>query len=822
MNKDLISSKALTHDTLPDAQSRVEHYLDYLCGRATDLAALPEPKSRVEHFLEYLCYHGMGAGGGATNPNCIIDAQLNGDILTLVRDNGSTQEIDLSQLNFVKEWQDLEYATQSNHFNIFNPSTFEHGIFYNSIGYPERGDDWGNFRIVCNAGDTFTLFKKAHDSMNLALFDDNRWVQNLKVNRNNDNGWVKYIINIPQGIQVNNISIPVHKTTNNYKNEVMIFRGNVNAPNKYIPFTNNRVVSIDGENVAITFDSSNTSLTSSTAVDAIKELDNKVVTINNSVGVMQSELDGKVDITELSTTSQANKVPQLKADGKLDISMLPDMSINSVHVVNTKDEALNLINNNTAGIGDVFIIKNPSNDVYMYVNEAGLDFDGKCVELTMSDGTVKSVNGVYANDLGEVEIAIDDIENLMDHLEYFENDKASLNKNNVFIGNNTFNELTLMGKNTFAETNRTAEATNGHSPGIYCGYRPVSTGTSPKYVSAIKIKIANNYAIGDMIDNVYITAVQKSANKADDIIRETVCNGKSFIVEEDNIYGKCIYVPVQKTYTNDTYFLVGKKGNRALSECRYIYDLEKAEAINSLNIDNIPPAGNTLGISTPGNGWIIIHSLVSDNINVREELNKSVKIWTDLDHVELNAGKIEVDGDEVSVKFDKGQTSLVSTDVVSAVKELSNKVDNVGAGTPPVTSVNGKQGDVVLNGTHIEATLSGATKTVQTHLQEIGTGVSNIDTRLSNLQTKKPQVHVGEIISTFKNHGSSYALNGVTYLYCGTNTVISSSAYPELTNALGLSGVSNYSLPIINDITIKYDNAVRTAVRKHYICAKIS
>ena len=164
------NTKATTIDQLPPAYSRVEHYLDYLCGRATDIYALPRPQSRVEEFLEYLCHNGGIGGGGGANPNPFVNAQLNGDILTLVRDNGATQEIDLSQLNFVKEWQDLEYATQSNHFNIFNTSTFEDGIFYNSIGYPERGDDWGNFRIACNAGDTFTLFKKGHDSINLALF----------------------------------------------------------------------------------------------------------------------------------------------------------------------------------------------------------------------------------------------------------------------------------------------------------------------------------------------------------------------------------------------------------------------------------------------------------------------------------------------------------------------------------------------------------------------------------------------------------------------------------------------------------------------------
>ena len=44
--------------------SRSEEFLNYIVGRATDLNSLPDAGSRIEEYLEYLCYNG-GTGGGA-------------------------------------------------------------------------------------------------------------------------------------------------------------------------------------------------------------------------------------------------------------------------------------------------------------------------------------------------------------------------------------------------------------------------------------------------------------------------------------------------------------------------------------------------------------------------------------------------------------------------------------------------------------------------------------------------------------------------------------------------------------------------------------
>lgn len=204
---------------------------------------------------------------------------------------------------------------------------------------------------------------------------------------------------------------------------------------------------------------------------------------------------------------------------------------------------------------------------------------------------------------------------------------AGLDRHNLFLGHNTFNEAFLLGKTPFVETSRAEETVGGHRAGVYCGYRRISThhnnlpqGTS-KYVSAIKIKVIRSFSVGEKVDGVYITEIRKTGDKATDVIGKTIVVDGSFIVEEDNDYGKCIYVPIQKSYTEDTYFLIGKTGSSALSECRYIYDAEKNDCVNNININALPAEGNVLG-NVIGNGWIVIHSLVTDDINIREELKR--------------------------------------------------------------------------------------------------------------------------------------------------------------------------------------------------------
>lgn len=344
-----------------------------------------------------------------------VDSQTNKPKNTLKKTkNGQTEDV---VNHVVTEWKDLEYATQSTNFNIFNPSIFKDGEYYNSIGTLEKTPNWGNFKIPCSGGDTFTLFKKTHDSINLGLLSGGRWVQNLKVSYNNDNGWVKYTINIPQTGQFDSISIPVHNQTNNYKSGVMLFSGDVQAPAEFIPFTNNRVVSIDGSKVALTFDATGSSLTSSTTHDAIKELDSKIanagggtvtsvngvqpvdgnVTVGiDNINTLRDELNNRVLQSELTSVGgnaqYRDKIPQLGADGKLSETMIPDLAITRVITTDNGTTAEQLVTSGQIQVGDVVVLTQDENKVYMYNGNTQGNFENKFIELSSGDVTVKTIN----------------------------------------------------------------------------------------------------------------------------------------------------------------------------------------------------------------------------------------------------------------------------------------------------------------------------------------------------------------------------------------------------------------------------------------------
>lgn len=189
-----------------------------------------------------------------------------------------------------------------------------------------------------------------------------------------------------------------------------------------------------------------------------------------------------------------------------------------------------------------------------------------------------------------------------------------------------------------------------------------------------------------------------------------------------------------------------------------------------------------------------------------------------------------LNGDKVFIQFNNGGTSLQSSNLVGAIKELDGKVTNAGAGV--VRSVNNQnpnpQGSVTLDGTHISANVGGSNTTVQDHLTNINTTlnstittVNNHDRRIARLETKHPTAQVGDIISTFQDSGDKYSVGGVTYLYIGQQRTIQSALYPQLATALGISGATNYQLPVISDVNYTFDHGVRQRKRKCYIVANV-
>lgn len=192
---------------------------------------------------------------------------------------------------------------------------------------------------------------------------------------------------------------------------------------------------------------------------------------------------------------------------------------------------------------------------------------------------------------------------------------------------------------------------------------------------------------------------------------------------------------------------------------------------------------------------------------------------------ELNGLRPQVNGqltiDSTHIKLD-GQSN---TTVKQEIDTLKGRVDNC------VTRVNGQapiNGEVTVNAGQINGVYNNAGN-LQSHLNTIKNSIDSVTSRanenankLTKLETKVPTVKVGDIISTFQDSGSQYVVGGVTYLYIGQTRTVQHSTYPQLASALGISGATNYQLPVISDTNFTFDNGQRRRNRKHYIVAHVS
>ena len=537
-----------------------------------------------------------------------------------------------------------------------------------------------------------------------------------------------------------------------------------------------------------------------------------------------------------------------------------------------------------------------------FIKSASLD--GNTLKIEKENGSTIDVN--LKPILKANNIDYDDantnlgLDNVQDVLEFLEKDKASLSKNNVFVGTNTFSDVKLLGKNTFVETDGYWQ-TGFHPTDRYCGYRSVSThsdgASTPKYVSAIRIDVNEGLDVGDTVGGVHIVEVEKKTSKLTDIVGDKITEGGSFIVEKDSRGQKVIYVPVEKEYTKDTYFLIGQAGLSQMAQSCYL-NVPDDDSINRLMFNDLPATGQPLN-HTYGINWVIRHALTNDTIDVREELkslnNKitnagsgtvtSVNGQTPNDQGEVTVGITNIQGlqDALDNKVNTSEvgnennkiprlnngklvddiipelaiTRIVdATDQADALAKVNSRDIQVGdsvrltgeenkvyqytgkepgvftdrfieisLGDATVRTVNGEKprpnGEVTVHGNQISAYDGVSAKSVQAHLTDLRTTVNNHATRIGTLERKKPTIHVGEIITTFKDYGNTYKINGVTYLYCGTAQSIANTQYPQLMEALGLVGVARTEIPVIQDQVIRYDLGLREARRKHYIVAKI-
>lgn len=117
--------------------------------------------------------------------------------------------------------------------------------------------------------------------------------------------------------------------------------------------------------------------------ESIKSLSEKLDKVNADGGLY-------VKKEEVSTTSVANKVVRLGADGKLDKGMLPSIAINDYFTVSTfNDVQLRTI---TYENGDIVVATDTSKR-YLCINKGASNATTEFIELNSKDGIITSING---------------------------------------------------------------------------------------------------------------------------------------------------------------------------------------------------------------------------------------------------------------------------------------------------------------------------------------------------------------------------------------------------------------------------------------------
>ena len=360
-----------------------------------------------------------------------VDFDENTNIVTVSKGDGQTTT-EFSLDKFVDEWGDLDCVTEYPYANLFDYTERMDDKKYEPDGSVIT--DTGNSSVIIEiiGGSEYTIFRQHNDNHNIVFYDaGDQFISADTVLAPASGGWHKKVVNAP----ANATKMAVNFRKNGPSSHLtMVIKGDViNEVATHIPYLDGGRILI-GDCVTLSFDNNGTTLASTTHESAIKELDNKVTTLAGGtvtsvngerpdnqgnvqieighISTLQDVLNGKVntaDLTKLGGVQHAEKIPQLDDQGKLHLSMLPDISINRVHSVTNQQEAETLTQNGTAAVGDIFIVEDEGNAVYMYVNDQGVDFTDKCVELTMANGTVKKVNGITADPTGNVTVTANDI-----------------------------------------------------------------------------------------------------------------------------------------------------------------------------------------------------------------------------------------------------------------------------------------------------------------------------------------------------------------------------------------------------------------------------
>ena len=293
-------------NNLDSPHSRSEEYLNYLCGRATDINALPIPQSRVDEYLEYLC-HNMGAGGGGGQPFVgVTDIQYNDQTkqLQVTDSNNVVKNIDLSSLlgvtdvkfddvtrtlkkiiegqevdvvsGLVTRWKHLEHVEEYEASNLIDYDKRINGYWFGNDGnngIPTTNSSWSIYELKVKPSTQYTIQRKTDDSSLFIYYNNDNFVRVERATKVVFKGWQTHLLDIPAN--VNKVAICFQHGMND-KTSLMAIESNQPIAT-FIPYGGNIQV---GYEVSLKFDNSDCDIKSTTISDAIKELNLKTTNID--------------------------------------------------------------------------------------------------------------------------------------------------------------------------------------------------------------------------------------------------------------------------------------------------------------------------------------------------------------------------------------------------------------------------------------------------------------------------------------------------------------------------------------------------------------
>ena len=150
----------------------------------------------------------------------------------------------------------------------------------------------------------------------------------------------------------------------------------------------------------------------------------KVYGENIQLSSLAQNINNKVDVSQVG--NEANKIPVIDSNGRLETSIMPDLAITDVIII----QDISQIMAQNVQKGDVVVVENIGNKTFMCKDENGQTQQDKFIEINMGYPVVKKVNGLSPSNVGELTINASQINATI------ENNTKTVEKHLTDIGQN--------------------------------------------------------------------------------------------------------------------------------------------------------------------------------------------------------------------------------------------------------------------------------------------------------------------------------------------------------------------------------------------------